>query len=317
MLGLLVVLLQMAHVAVEVSHGHRIGLHGHDTESVGTQGGVKKKLVRLRHFNAGFKRLVVRSIEDGIVITYDVLQEPALAGLKVSRLGFDEDTDAALLVEFKQTPASRLGRIGRIEILHVDVTVNLKTALARRHVAHPDARGISAGGSGGLIVRNGLHLGRITRGRRRDELAEGVGNAHEDDAGKHQGKSERHGRHACDAQTGELACRSPAGHRIDGGQQRSERHHFVDAGGQCEGRKRERLHDRAAVGHVVELADQIKEGKERNQCDQHEARREENFLGQLAGNDAHLSSPSKKSGDDANTRGCTRREAISSCRRDE
>ena len=31
------------------------------------------------------------------VITYDVLQEPALAGLKVSRLGFDEDTDAALL----------------------------------------------------------------------------------------------------------------------------------------------------------------------------------------------------------------------------
>ena len=67
--------------------------------------------------------------------------------------------------------------------------------------------------------------------------------------------------------------------------------------------------------HVTQ--DQIKEGKERNQCDQHEARREENFLGQLAGNDAHLSSPSKKSGDDANTRGCTRREAISSCRRDE
>ena len=193
----------------------------------------------------------------------------------------------AVFVELKDAPRTGAAVFARNQVVNVDKAHGRFAHLGVFDVVlDPHARGVAARRK--LAVKEDVvHVvAHHVRGGR-EPFAERIGGRNQDEGGHghHARQTQRRKpRHAHDREFG--IGRKPA-HRVDGAEQRGDRHDLVQTRGQLEHRQKERHRDAVAVADVAGLAHEIEKGDQSNEGDQNEGRGDQNFLGHVAGQNFH------------------------------
>ena len=282
--GVLRVFAQMPDVAVQVQPGHAVWLHEQHAEDLGPELGLPVQRGRGGPPGAHGRRQA-RGRHVGEADLLDLAQLPAVAPPPARAARFQQAAQAHLRIELED-PHVAQGAVGKqLPDVHEAHQVHLARRVAGG-VLDPQA-GAELPGDRAADRRQPQLLPEAL-GRRRQHLAHQRGEHRQGEphAGHHpQGAPAAQAR---GAHGGVLGVRSQLRERVDAADQRRDRHQLVHVGRQAEQDEGHRvLEPVAAPADVLELVDQVEEGKEREKAQEHEGHRGDDLAPEIAADQQH------------------------------